>query len=482
MWRKSRSLPSSWALIAALVLVPLPSPGAERERDPESSPVAARAADGEVTRVAPGLVHRVLRRGGITDEWRYRVVAGSFGPGSQGEADALLERLQEAGHEPGVRYEGGRYLVTVGPFASRREAERGARRLGDEGLTGAFPLEVYGQDLTNPAGPWEIHLLEADPRLVRVEVASAADAAIGLETTLSLASRRGAVAAINGGYFRMTGLTRGDATGLLQLDGRLLSETDRGRAAVGFREAEGAVEPVFGRPGFRGRVVRSDGFELRLDGINRERRPDEVVLFTPEFHRTTLTSPGGLEVVARDGRIRQVLREKGSVAIPRDGFVVSIGPEEASAAADWPRGLALLPELEIVARMGEPVPDWSTTRFAVGGGPLLLWNGEAREDWSAESISKVFGLVRHPRTAFGVREDGTLLFLTVDGRAPRRSVGMSLPELTELLGDLGAVSAINLDGGGSTTMVLRDRVVNRPSDGGEERWNGDALLLFERRP
>jgi len=68
----------------------------------------------------------------------------------------------------------------------------------------------------------------------------------------------------------------------------------------------------------------------------------------------------------------------------------------------------------------------------------------------------------------------------VDGRQPERSVGMTIAELAALLAELGAVEAINMDGGGSTTMVVRDKVVNSPSDPAGERAVGDALLVLPR--
>jgi exopolysaccharide biosynthesis protein len=68
----------------------------------------------------------------------------------------------------------------------------------------------------------------------------------------------------------------------------------------------------------------------------------------------------------------------------------------------------------------------------------------------------------------------------VDGRQPELSVGMTLAELASLLIELGAVEAVNMDGGGSTAMVIRGRVVNSPSDLSGERAVGDALLVFLR--
>jgi exopolysaccharide biosynthesis protein len=92
-------------------------------------------------------------------------------------------------------------------------------------------------------------------------------------------------------------------------------------------------------------------------------------------------------------------------------------------------------------------------------------------------------VTRHPRTAVGMSRDGRRLWLvTVDGRQPDHSAGMSLLELGTLMRNLGAVQAINLDGGGSTAMVVRNRagelvVVNKPSDAQGERAVGNALAV-----
>jgi exopolysaccharide biosynthesis protein len=72
------------------------------------------------------------------------------------------------------------------------------------------------------------------------------------------------------------------------------------------------------------------------------------------------------------------------------------------------------------------------------------------------------------------------LLLVVDGRQPSVSVGMSLAELARLLIELGAHDGINLDGGGSTTMVVKGTVVNRPSDPTGERPVSDAILVLPR--
>jgi exopolysaccharide biosynthesis protein len=79
----------------------------------------------------------------------------------------------------------------------------------------------------------------------------------------------------------------------------------------------------------------------------------------------------------------------------------------------------------------------------------------------------------------GVRADGTVLLLVVDGHRHGTSVGMTIEELRQVMGKLGAKDAINLDGGGSSAMVLRERLVNSPSDLDGERKIGDAVLFIE---
>jgi exopolysaccharide biosynthesis protein len=86
-------------------------------------------------------------------------------------------------------------------------------------------------------------------------------------------------------------------------------------------------------------------------------------------------------------------------------------------------------------------------------------------------------LRRNPRTAAGVTRAGRIILLTSDGRRPGHSVGLSIPETARVMRALGAVQAVNLDGGGSTAMVVAGRLEGVPSDSGGERPVGDAIVL-----
>lgn len=101
----------------------------------------------------------------------------------------------------------------------------------------------------------------------------------------------------------------------------------------------------------------------------------------------------------------------------------------------------------------------------LASGPIMLENGK-RSDWSA--CSKSFIETRHPRSAIYTKDDGTVVFITVDGRSAGNADGMSIPELAYLVKILGGDDAINLDGGGSTTLWLKgapdNDVLNYPTD------------------
>lgn len=126
-------------------------------------------------------------------------------------------------------------------------------------------------------------------------------------------------------------------------------------------------------------------------------------------------------------------------------------------------------------------PDWLLDDpgevDVVGGFPELLDDGERVGDLGVGS-NPTFAAARHPRTAIAVdRAGGRLWLVVVDGRQGEYSMGMTLPELATLVEALGATEALNLDGGGSSVMVIDGEIVSRPSDAGGERAVANALLL-----
>jgi exopolysaccharide biosynthesis protein len=119
---------------------------------------------------------------------------------------------------------------------------------------------------------------------------------------------------------------------------------------------------------------------------------------------------------------------------------------------------------------------WNTLSF----GPALVADGTVQSGIDDVEVDTNFG--NHsiqgdqPRTAIGVIDDNHLVLVVVDGRSTGYSAGASMTELATLMQGLGAVTAYNIDGGGSSTMFFDGAVVNRPSNGGE-RGTSDILYV-----
>jgi exopolysaccharide biosynthesis protein len=370
------------------------------------------------------------------------VIAG-INPASQAQQSELTEQFQTIA--PGVEY-----LQLI-----RRNAAK------EEG-----------------AGPWVINALRIDLNRARLQFIHALDEGVGLETVSSLAARYRAVAAINGGYFRTTGTFRGDSIGTLMLDKKLISEPNNERASVGLLPSSRAL--VFGHLKFIGRI--STGTTRRkISGLNRPVGEDELVIFTPEFHRTTLTTPEGVEATVRNNKIVSVRDRTGSSLIPSDGYIISaVGESRAWVLKNLRRGRRLNLSMMLDSIDNSQSREWSQVEAITAGGPQLIKDGGVLISNDAEKINAAFVSDRHPRTAIARLKSGRILLLTVDGRQPEVSVGISLPGLAELLLEFGAIEAINLDGGGSTTMVVKSKTVNHPSDQTGERPVSDAVLVYSR--
>lgn len=118
-------------------------------------------------------------------------------------------------------------------------------------------------------------------------------------------------------------------------------------------------------------------------------------------------------------------------------------------------------------------------RYALGAGPRLVKDGQVYVTSQSEGFKPDVAVGRAPRSALGVTGDGRLILVTVGGRRSGLSIGVTLEELAQIMIELGARDALNLDGGGSSTLVVRGYVVNLPSGEGERKV-GSAVLVFAR--
>jgi len=246
--------------------------------------------------------------------------------------------------------------------------------------------------------------------------------------------------------------------------------------------------------------MTTDLQQQSFDGVNVDRAPGRIVLYTPAFGPTTQTPSPGVDLMLRvvepagEFRLGQTalvevvgLNEGAQNGpIPPDGAVLSGDGAGADALRSlWARVSSGAASNQAFVRVEST--DLGV-RESVGGSPILVKDGKR---WFTDPGDN-FTDGRHPRTLVGWTPGGDVLLVTVDGRQPGISVGMTLYEATDLLIGLGATEGMNLDGGGSTTFVQGGNVVNKVSDvqvraGGKTLVRhsvekGDTLLGHVERP
>ena len=341
-------------------------------------------------------------------------------------------------------------------------------------------IDLYhstNSSLISPEGPISIWMLRLDPSKCDLRAVLANDEIVGTETVADLAVRHKATVAVNAGFF----LPNGDPAGVLTVDGRLVSDTRRARGAVGLPKTGGGL--IFARLRASASLVvhrRGGASRIPIDGVDTTRARGRIMLFTPAYHGDTDTAEGGLEWVVAGSRVVAARRTSGRTPIPRDGFVISYGGlEPPPPLASLKRGTRVSIEVTYEPLEG-PAGPWQRARDIVGGAGLLIRDGQDVEDWSVEQFGRGFAENRHPRTMIGVRGDGSIWLVVVDGRQPQLSEGMTLEELRTFARRLDLTDALNLDGGGSTTMWVQGEIVNSPSDLTGPRKVSDALLVFAR--
>lgn len=350
---------------------------------------------------------------------------------------------------------------------------------------------VYHHQLYLTQGPWAINILEIDLPEAReggLSLRTArADLAHGsLEKTSALAGK--AVAAVNGDFFyRDEPVLR--TAGLQVRQGQLLQLPQK--RSVFALDAQG--RPLIEVFHFEAGLVRAPDQVLPINALNRRPAANGLSLYTqfgPGYVDSSRAQIGyqlrpldrrGLANDTVTAQVAQVLPVNADLALGEGQWLVSAGVNYLNntplAPGDTVRLFCLLP------------PALQPLREGIGGGPRLVRDGEVSIEFEQEGLGRKFVDERHPRTAIGYAENQEVLFLvTVDGRQPGYSEGMTLPELADFLcfklaehtnSGTNAYQALNLDGGGSTTMVVHQQVVNRPSDETGERPVANALLVVD---
>lgn len=278
------------------------------------------------------------------------------------------------------------------------------------------------------------------------------------------AAQKKLLAAINASYFD----TDGWVIGNVKKQGQLMAVDEQPRSGYLLnRGLPDIVQDI----AYYGTVDLPNGQHLVLKGMNRMRIADDLVLYNTFFAPSTKTNQWGREVKIVNNRVTEVATA-GNMVITPGSVVVSGHGASAAALAQLKVG----DRVTISQTLGSSVADAADT--VVSGGPLLVEHGRVHVRATEEKMAADIAKGRAPRTAVGIKKDGTLLMVVVDGRN-NNSAGLTLAELATYMLRLGAREAVNFDGGGSSVMAINGLVVNKPSDG-KERPVSIGLGLFPR--
>ena len=344
-----------------------------------------------------------------------------------------------------------------------------------------------------PGGPWHVQILEIDltDTMNTLETVKASNEIEGYERTSSMANRTNAeghavIGAINGDFYASGGITIG-----AQITQGTLLKRPYPRSVFALSQDK---EPYIGIVSYDGLVSKQDSSSIAIHGVNEVRNADQLILYNKYYGTNTGTNQWGVELELEylaypagvNENIIAVITAKdsiletghGNMTIPSGmgGVLSGHGTSRDYINEHYFVGDTL------TIRLNLP-PSTAVLSELIGGTPRIIRNGVQSVEWEAESVGSSFAHDRHPRTAVGFNADSTIVtFFTVDGRQGGYSEGMSLFELADYMLEWGVYQGINLDGGGSTTMVVRGEVVNSPSDAGGERSVANALMAISKAP
>lgn len=286
----------------------------------------------------------------------------------------------------------------------------------------------------------------------------------GRGSLLKQATKLGLLAAVNASYFDSDGWV----IGVTKDKGRIISMDDTPHSALIVNKG---VPNIVKDVAYSGYVEMNKGKRLQIKGLNRARIAEDCVLYNNAYAPTTKTNQWGCEVKLNNGRVTTVSR-KGNMPIEKKDIIISGHGANAMTIATMRPGM----RVNLVQSLGNPTADAAET--VLSAGPLLAENGLVNVRTREENIAGDIAYGRSPRTAIGITQNNKVLLVVVDGRSDD-SCGMTLNELAAFMIKLGAKEALNLDGGGSSELVVKGRIMNKPSDG-QERQISMGLGLFRK--
>ena len=317
----------------------------------------------------------------------------------------------------------------------------------------------------SPTKQFPVIWLEIDPRsnLSLKPITSRPDTQVGIAPLLDTARLSQAAAAINGGFFNRDNQL---PLGAIRQDGRWLSGPILNRGAIAW--GNGTVK--IGRLSLQ-EVLITSSHRLPVLFLNSGYVEAGLARYTPEWGLTysPLTDNETVFIV-QNNRVTQLetdVSKEDSVPIPADGYLLTLRATDLP-----PSALAINTQVSLDAILPADFTDYPQI---IGAGPLLLENRQIVLDAAMEQFSPAFYRQAASRSAIGVTEQGTLVIAAVHSGSTGK--GPTLGELAQIMQRLGAIDALNLDGGSSTALYLGGQIIDRPQNSAARVHNGLGIFV-----
>lgn len=315
---------------------------------------------------------------------------------------------------------------------------------------------------TGNKGPVRGFVIRFNPQTTgwKLRPALAATTIMQRSTVSGIATRKGAYGAINGGFFS----SLGPPLGMLVIDGEWIKAPLYNRAVLGISKTG---QYAIAQTDLQARVEFEGLGFLPLEGLNEGHTSDNsVVVYNRRWGPLVAGAPARTRLVVSDqGLVTLVLTRGEDAAMPSGGFILSGCGLRAETLAKITQGSKVRLDLQTN-------PDWPDLLHAIGGGPILVSGGKVCVNGAAERFRNDITIGSRPRSAVGLAANGDVILIAI------QNPGVTLKELAAILVKLGACNAMNLDGGGSTAMVVNGKLLNAPGDGCE-RAVSNALLVVK---
>lgn len=347
-----------------------------------------------------------------------------------------------------------------------------------------------------------IHVLNIDPKNFQLKLVKAHNQVIGRETVDAIARRTNAVAAINAGFFEIAGSDDGRPSLTLMVDGKLFSLRNKIQSLLIMDQGNIQITKASAK-----NSVAIGDKSIVPNQVNYFSNSKDISFYNDVWASTTLTPYTNKEILIDRNFIVTAISNNGDNQIPQKGFILSFPQEISLPEVNINDSVKL--NLEFIDKDGKPI-NLSKTASVVTGIPVLVQNGKNIVDNLKQNDSA------HARTALGLRNDGTIIIVVAEHiykqhvkdlkLAQVRSilqkekgitfekltipealkilekhlvndtiVGLTTSELADYMISLGCESAINLDGGGSSTLFMEGKIINNVT-GDEDEALGEHTV------